>query len=161
MSQLGLSTFFENYVSNQTVFAYKKVLQSNFIPDHVIHRDEQIDHLSKILAPSLRLEKPSNLLLYGKTGTGKTVTIKHVTEQLLQVSEKKNIQIKILYINCKLKKVADTQYRLIAQLARDLNKAVPSTGLPTDEVYKIFYSVIDEREQVVICLLYTSPSPRD
>lgn len=153
MAQRGLAAYFENYVMNRSSFLNKKALQTNFIPDHIVHRDEQIDHLGKILAPSLKQEKPSNVLLYGKTGTGKTVTIKHVTSQLLSVGERGKVPLKVLYLNCKLKKIADTEYRLIAQLARDLNKAVPATGLPTDEVYKIFYSVIDEREQIILLIL--------
>jgi len=153
MTQRGLTTFFESFANKPTVFVVKKTLQSNYIPEKIFHRDGQIEQISKILAPSLKLEKPSNLLLYGKTGTGKTVTIKHVASHLLKVAENNNIPLKALYLNCKLKKIADTQYRLIAQLARDLNKAVPSTGLPTDEVYKIFYSVVDEREQIVLLIL--------
>ncbi len=153
MTQWGLATFFENFINIQSVFTNKRVLQFNYIPEQIFHRDEQIEQISKILAPSLKLEKPSNLLLYGKTGTGKTVTIKHVTNHLIKASLNNKIPLKVLYINCKLKRVADTQYRLIAQLARDLNKAVPSTGLPTEEVYKIFYSGIEEKEQIVIIIL--------
>ncbi|MBI2546303.1 ORC1-type DNA replication protein [Candidatus Woesearchaeota archaeon] len=153
MAQRGLAAYFEQYVSNYSTFLNKKALQTNFVPDQIVHRDDQIEQLGKILAPTLKKEKPSNVLLYGKTGTGKTVTIKHVTNQLLSVAEKSKAPLKVLYLNCKLKKIADTEYRLIAQLARDLNKAVPATGLPTDEVYKIFHSVIDEREQIILLIL--------
>ena len=43
----------------------------------------EINQIANILAPCLRLEKPSNLFIYGKTGTGKTVSVKYTTNQIL------------------------------------------------------------------------------
>ncbi|HLD97090.1 MAG TPA: orc1/cdc6 family replication initiation protein, partial [Candidatus Nanoarchaeia archaeon] len=103
--------------------------------------------------PSLRLERPSNVFIYGKTGTGKTLTVKHTTEKLTSVTKKESIPIRKLYVNCKLKNVADTEYRLIATLARELGKPLPPTGLPTDEVYKAFFGAVDSEKQLVILIL--------
>jgi len=58
-----------------------------------------------------------------------------------------------MYVNCKLKRVADTEYRIIAHLARDFGKAIPPTGLPTDEVYNSFFEALDREEQIVIIVL--------
>ncbi len=149
----GLSTFFESFLERGTIFANKHVLQSSYIPDEVIHRDEQITAIAKILAPALRLERPSNLFIYGKTGTGKTLTARYTAEKMMRVAEDKKIPLKIFYLNCKLKKIADTEYRLIAELARFLGKAIPPTGLPTDEVYNIFFQALDNQQQVIIFIL--------
>ena len=39
-----------------------------------------------VLSPALRNQKPRNLIIYGKTGTGKTCCIKRVTEELAQAA---------------------------------------------------------------------------
>jgi len=91
--------------------------------------------------------------VYGKTGTGKTLTIQYTKNQIEQLAESKKISIKIIYLNCKLKKIADTEYRLIAELAREFGRPIPPTGLPTDEVYKIFFKVMDEKEQIILLIL--------
>ncbi len=153
MGQKGLTNFFEKFLDKESLFENKRVLQANYIPETITHRDKEIKKIATILAPCLKLEKPSNLFIYGKTGTGKTLTIKHVTNKILQVAREKDINVKIFYINCKLKRVADTEYRLIAQFTRDLGKEIPPTGLPTDEVYKIFFSAIDAEQQLVILIL--------
>jgi cell division control protein 6 len=153
MAQRGLSTFFENFLKKESLFINKKALQSSFIPEAVSHRDQQIEQLANILAPALKLETPSNVFVYGKTGTGKTLTVAYVTGQMADISAKRDIPLKTLYINCKMKRVADTEYRLVAQLARDLGKAVPPTGLPTDEVYKIFFSAVDRQKSTTIIVL--------
>ncbi len=153
MSQKGLIGYFEKFLDKESLFDNKRILQANYMPETVFHREDEIKKIATILAPSLKLEKPSNLFIYGKTGTGKTLTIKHITNQIAQVAKEKDIKLKILYINCKLKRVADTEYRLIAQFTRELGKDIPPTGLPTDEVYKIFFSAIDNEEQLVILIL--------
>ncbi len=153
MEEKGLVNFFESYLTSNTIFKNKTALQSNYTPEQIYHRDEQLQTVAKILAPILRVEKPSNLFIYGKTGTGKTVTIRFVAYQLKKIAQEKNIPIKIVYINCKLKRIVDTEYRLIAQLIREFGKSIPPTGLPTDEVYNIFYSTIDVTKQVIVIIL--------
>ncbi len=153
MTQKGLSSFFEKFISKESLFSNKSVLQSNFVPETINHREEQLNQIAKILAPALKQDKPSNLFIYGKTGTGKTLTIKYLINEMSSVAEKNNVLIKFIYINCKLKKSADTEYRLIAQLAREFGKAIPSTGLPTDEVYKIFFEVLGKEKQIVLLFL--------
>jgi archaeal cell division control protein 6 len=148
-----INKLFESFLSKESLFAEKKVLQATYTPDTIIHRDQEITNLANILAPSLRLEKPSNVFLYGKTGTGKTLIAKYTTQEIQKVAKQRDIPIDVIYLNCKLSRVADTEYRLIAQLARELGKEIPPTGLPTDEVYKIFYNAIDDKQRVLILIL--------
>ncbi|MBN1275198.1 ORC1-type DNA replication protein [Candidatus Woesearchaeota archaeon] len=149
----NLTMFFEKFLTKESLFKDKKVLQSTYIPDEINHRDEQINTIAQILAPALRKEKPSNLFIYGKTGTGKTLSIRYTAEQMEQVAKQQEVPLSVFYLNCKLKKIADTEYRLIAELARFFGKAVPPTGLPTDEVYNIFFKALDSEERVVLLIL--------
>jgi cell division control protein 6 len=153
MLKNNLNNFFETFLEKETVFANKKVLQSTFIPGEISHRDDQISQVAQILSPALKGEKPSNLFVYGKTGTGKTLVVKAVAEQMESVAKEKELPVQIFYLNCKLKKIADTEYRLIAELARFFGKAVPPTGLPTDEVYNIFFRALDGGEKIIILIL--------
>ena len=149
----GLGVFFEAFLKKESVFFDKKVLQSTYIPETIIHRDEQTRQLANILAPALRGDKPSNIFVYGKTGTGKTLTVKHTTKKLMEIAEREQIPLKIIYVNCKLKRSADTEYRLIAQLARELGKSIPPTGLPTEEVYRTFLKALNKQNQNHIIIL--------
>jgi len=99
------------------------------------------------------MERPSNLFVYGKTGSGKTLTVQHTINHISKIAEREHISIKFVYINCKLKKVADTEYRLIAELARMMGCEIPPTGLPTDKIYKQFYNALDKESKSVILIL--------
>ena len=149
----NLNMFFEKFLVTDSIFKNKKVLQSTYIPLEINHRDKQINTMAQILAPALKNDKPSNLFIYGKTGTGKTLAAKYIAEQMETLSKEKGLPLKIFYLNCKLKKIADTEYRLIAELARFFGKAVPPTGLPTDEVYNIFFKALNDEKKIIILIM--------
>jgi cell division control protein 6 len=149
----NLDKIFNSFVNN-SLFKNKMILQSNHTPESIPHRNEQIESVASILAPALRGERVSNLFLYGKTGTGKTVSVKYVADKLLsKMSDMNQDSLKFVYINCKLKKVADTEYRILAELIRELGGNVPSTGLPTDQVYTRFVDLIDDKKRNVLIVL--------
>ena len=148
-----LDTFFEEFLEKDSLFLDKVVLQVKYLPEIILHRTAQMKQLAAILAPALKTDKPSNLFIYGKTGTGKTLCMKHTITKMNALAESRNIPLRIIYLNCKLKKVADTEYRIIAQLAREVGEHVPMTGLPTDEVYNIFLTKLDAKKQTIIIVL--------
>jgi len=148
-----LGHFFESFLKKESIFLDKNVLLSSYVPEDILYREEQQQEIANILAPALRMERPSNLFIYGKTGTGKTLTVRQILISMEEVAKQNNILLKSIYLNCKLKKVADTEYRLLAQIIKEFNQEVPATGLPTDEVYNIFYKLLDKEKQIVLLVL--------
>jgi cell division control protein 6 len=148
-----IDNIFDSMIKNK-LFVNKSVLQSNYTPDTIPHRDEHIANVASILAPVLRGDKVSNLFAYGKTGTGKTLIIQHVGNKMLEkIKELGEDNLKFLYVNCKLRKVADTEYRIVAELISELGGNVPATGLPTDEVYSRFVEIVDKEKQIILIVL--------
>src|SRR3989339_834289 len=151
--QTDIDEIFEAFDKNQ-IFKDKSILQANYQPEEILHRSEQIKQIASILAPVLRGERTSNLFLYGKTGTGKTLSIQYIKEQLIKrVDKNADFTLRIEYLNCKLKKVADTEYRILAELIKKLGGEVPSTGLPTEAVYSKFIEIIDKEKQLIVLIL--------
>ncbi len=135
---------------NNSLFKNKSVLQVRYTPESIPHRDKQIKSIASILASILRGERPSNLFVYGKTGTGKTLSVQYVQNEILKKAKELKINIDFEYLNCKLKKVADTEYRVLAALIRQLGGEIPSTGLPTDQVWAKFIEIIDNKKQLIV-----------
>lgn len=148
----GMDRIFDSVAQNR-IFENKAILQTNHTPDIIPHRDKEIQHIAEILAPALRGERTSNLFIYGQTGTGKTLSVQCVKDELLKRAKNSDKKLRIEYINCKLRKVADTEYRILAEIIKKLGGEVPATGLPTDQVYNKFIEIIEREKQLIILVL--------
>ena len=64
------------------IFKDSYVLETDYIPDSLVGRDEEIKAVAEIFFPLFRHGKPGHAFIYGPPGSGKTVVIKHVLRQL-------------------------------------------------------------------------------
>ncbi|MEF8820349.1 MAG: cell division control protein Cdc6, partial [Haloferacaceae archaeon] len=101
---------FDDLLSGEPIFENKEVLRPSYTPQELPHRNDQINQMATILVSALRGETPSNILIYGKTGTGKTASAKFVSKELESTSRKYDVPCEVEYINCE---VTDTQYRVL------------------------------------------------
>ncbi len=150
MEKTTIANAITELLESKPIFKNRDVLRSTYIPDYLPHRDNEVDALLKILIVALRGDTPSNILIYGKTGTGKTAVTTHVGKEIEKAGEERGIPCEVLYNNCG---VIDTQYRLLAELARNFGKRIPITGWPTDQVFAEFRSAIDSKKRVVVIIL--------
>lgn len=118
------------------IFKDRNVMHASYTPAVLPHRETQIKQLGTILAPAFRGGTPSNVLIYGMTGTGKTATVRHVSSEMKVAGERHNIPIHCVYLNCE---VVDTHYRVLQNIVNNFiiswDERIPFTGWPTDEVY--------------------------
>jgi cell division control protein 6 len=129
-------------------------MRTTYMPNTLPHREREIDGLATILVPALRDETPSNVFIYGKTGTGKTAVTKYVGKELLSKGDETGKKVSFIYINCE---VVDTQYRLLQNIANhfidDWSERIPFTGWPTDEVYSKLKQMIEKKSGVIVIIL--------
>ena len=73
---------FSEILSKPTVFSDRNVLSPHYVPDTLPFRDKEIEKIMVGLSPALKGERPRNMFVYGKTGTGKTCSVKHVLAKM-------------------------------------------------------------------------------
>jgi len=147
-----LDEIFRRAKQGKALFIDREALSPEYIPSHLPFRDAQTNAVAQILAPILRGSKPSNLLLYGKTGTGKTAVTNYVLSRLK--AEANTPDLVLAYVNTRL---ADGEYRTLADFARHLDlpkeRQIPLTGLAIGEVIaRITENIKSNKKKVILVL---------
>ncbi len=136
----------DDAANGKSLFKNREVLHFTFIPDLVLHRDDEQKKVTQSLIPLLKKARPSNLLVYGKPGTGKTLVVKKVLNKIQERVKEGAFPIQLLYANAKEE---TTLYGLLIKLGRQLiekgkEKEFPTTGLSISEVFNRIISAIEK-----------------
>jgi len=145
---------FKQYLKSKQLFRRnREILRPSYIPDELPHRQQQISQLASVLVTALKGERPSNILIFGKTGTGKTASVKYLGNEIKKADSELN-KVSFVYMNCE---IVDTQYGVLQNIGNrlidDFNERIPFTGWSTERVYNILRDKIDEEKKVFIVVL--------
>ena len=136
------------------LFRDREKLRPDYVPETLPHREVHITQLAQILLPSIvRGARPSNVFIYGYTGTGKTAVTRYVLNWIdsrLNESPESPYRVKTVMINCTNN---DTNYRVLRALNEALGIKIPFTGLPVAELYERFKKTLDSRMTIMIVAL--------
>jgi len=148
------SDIFGHLLNSDGLFVNREAMRPTYMPEILPHRDKEINNLASVLVPALRNETPSNVFIYGKTGTGKTAVTKFIGKELVKKGDETDKKVNFIYINCE---VVDTQYRLLQNIANhfidDWSERIPFTGWPTDEVFAKLKHMIEKQGGVSVIIL--------
>jgi len=122
------------------IFKDKEKLHPEYIPETLPHRENEIKRLAQILIVALEGSRPSNVLIYGLTGTGKTAVAKYVVTRLVEKASSMNAKLNYAYVNTRK---VDTTYRVLASIASSLGLRIPMTGIAISEVYRRYINGLE------------------
>ena len=136
-----------------SLFADRDVLHHSHIPDAIQHRDAEQTQVTQSLLPIIRGSRPSNLLVYGKPGTGKTLVVRKVILKIQEGVKRRNFPIKLVYTNAK---VETTLYGLLVSFGRQLGmgeKELPWTGISISALFtRILEKIQRDSTNVVLVI---------
>lgn len=155
----SLKQMVENYFEDiTTVFRDRSILEIDYVVDQtrIIGRDEELKALAQSLHAATKGNTPSNCLIYGKPGTGKSLSAKFISRQLTETAESNGHSVGTAYIDCsECKSETDT----IISIGQKLNDpdlsgvTIPDTGLSTAKYYKRLWTILNERYDTGIVIL--------
>ena len=143
----------DNADQGHMIIKNPNVLRHDYIPERILHRDKQQELVTQSLIPLYRKSIPPNLLVYGKPGTGKTLVIKKVLNQIQNRVDKNSYRIKIVFTNAKEQ---SNLYNVLVDLGRQLGLKpkktpddklwLPNTGLSISEVFNRILYIIEKNK---------------
>lgn len=141
-----------------SVFRDKGLLDPDAVidEDRIVGRDQQLDDIITYLRPAVQGNRPPNMLLYGPSGTGKSLIVNAVCQQVLELANAQGDDFGVIKINCQTIKSHDRAvFRLVENAAAeaDVEVGVPESGVSTDQKLNRFYEILTKHFNSVIIIL--------
>lgn len=148
------SSIFDQYVEKRkNITKNKQVLLTTYVPNILPHRTAQIERIASIISSALNGDKPSNIMVYGKTGTGKTAVLNYIGKELRKADENEE-KCKYIYVNCE---IVDTPYSVLFNIGNQIivedSRRIPFTGWSFEKVYSEIVNYINNMNKVFIVVL--------
>ena len=144
--------YFEELLKKPSLFQDESKLDMNFVPNKLPHRDKELSLLSQLFLTLIT--DPNSIsrkiLITGKTGIGKTVTIKYFGEILKKVSGERNIDIKYVHVNCRKER---TSYKVLIKIIRLMKKNFPKRGYSPQDLLEILIDFLHQKDIHILIVL--------
>lgn len=145
---------FNEILARPTIFRDRNVLSPHYLPETLPHREKEIERIMKAVSPALKGEKPRNLLIYGKTGTGKTCSVKYVMERLAEAGS----NVKVAFLNCR---IYNSRYRILQKVVKDFLPQHDKAGCGLAFLYEKILDWVEEDGKYLIYVLDEMDTVKD
>jgi cell division control protein 6 len=153
-----LFDFDENDPDRADIFARKELLKVGHVPEsaRIVGRDSEIEAVAAELRPIVRSNPPNNVVIYGKTGTGKSLVARHVTERARRAADSKGVSVGTVYVDCAQH---NTQTRVARTVTRSINETeatdfdIPRAGIGSGEYYDYLWEILNTAYDSAIIIL--------
>ncbi len=126
-----------------------RVLEDDFLPQEVIHRHDEMNHLSAALEPAVDGERPGDVLMAGPSGAGKTCIARYAVAEL----ERAVLDIETQYVDCWQH---SNHFRILYKVLEgvsttyDIHRSTPRDEMVKrlEAVEQPYVIILDEADQV-------------
>lgn len=146
------------FTDEDQIFARKELLHIGHVPDEnrIVGRDDQIESVANEIGAIVRDDPPNNVMIFGKTGTGKSLVSKHVATRARGAARSNGVACEVVYVDCS---EADTETRVSREVARQLcrqtgdDREIPLRGIGTMEYYQHIWQLLDDHLDAALIVL--------
>jgi cell division control protein 6 len=148
----------ELFTREDPIFVNKELLEINHLPDEgrIVGRDDEISKVAAAVNPAIFGQSPSNVLIYGKTGTGKSLCAKYVSTRLVETAAEEDVNAETAYVDCAQDTTETQTVQTIASKLDDpavTDVNIPDKGISTATYYKRLWTVLDDQHDVALIIL--------
>ncbi|RQG86778.1 AAA family ATPase [Natrarchaeobius halalkaliphilus] len=145
------------FIRTDPIFVNKELLEISHLPEEgrIVGRDEEIGQLANAVNPAIFGQSPSNVLIYGKTGTGKSLCAKYVSRRLVSTAEEEGVEAVFAYVDCAQDTTETQAAQTIASSVNtdDTEIYIPDKGISTATYYKRLWRILDKEYDVALIIL--------
>ena len=134
-------------MSDQTLFKDRDAFEADYLPEEFNYRDAQLREMAYAVRPALFGARPTNLILRGLPGTGKTTSVRHIFNEVRETTQR----ILPVYVNCQND---HTRFMVYTRIYEGIFGHLPPTsGVSFRRVMnEIGYALKDRGKVLLVCL---------
>ena len=135
------------------IFVDKRKLLPSYIPERLLHRDEQMKLLLELLElrDLERIVYPKCIQVVGPTGSGKTSSCIKLSKLVEQEAHRMGFNVKSIYVNLRLE--GSSRFTVYRAMVEKLAYEYSSRSLSPDEVLKQFVETLRARRLIALVVL--------
>jgi cell division control protein 6 len=131
----------------ETLFKDRDLFELDYLPEHFLHREAQMNSLKFCVRPALQGSRPVNALCLGPPGTGKTTAVFKLFEEIEAHSSK----VVPVHVNCQMD---STRYAVFYQLySKIFGHSPPSSGISFKRIFEKVARHSADKDAVLIVAL--------
>jgi len=132
------------------ILVREETLDPSFLPPRLVHREREIELLSKRFREALSKGLPYHLMLTGAVGSGKTALARRVGGDLVRAGRAGGFPVHVAYVNC-WRRASDRTVML--DLLRSVDVSLPDRGYSLSEMLDVFEQGIRKNPRHLLVLL--------
>ena len=144
-----MSNIIEDELLSSSVIKDPDVLDFDYIPEEIPHRDEQLRFLSQMFKPLLS-GISQNVVIRGPVGTGKTLIAKKFCNSLISIARKQGTLIEYVHINCRKR---STDSMALLGILNYFDPRFPDRGSSVQEMLQVLRKQLQKREAQLLVVL--------
>lgn len=146
------------YQDSVGVFTNKELLQISHVvtDDRIVSREDEINDFVSEIGPAVRGGQPNHVMLFGKTGTGKSLVTRHVMDKVDKITSNNDTEFNSVYIDCNQ---MNTETQVVRYAADSLNEKdktdieIHDSGYGKSVYYDRLWSILNKLYDVAVLIL--------
>ena len=142
--------FYKFSPKENRIFRSIDLNNDNYNQNEIVGRETQCQIIFQVIKKGIEGQFSSNLLCYGRSGTGKTFVMKHILNLFSTNFDKMGLKVPITsLIDCR---IINTGYRIFAKLCSTIGLYIP-LGLSLEQIYHQFRGEFDKERRFMVIIL--------
>jgi len=139
----------EDEMFSSSVIKNLKVLDFDYVPEELPHRDEQLRFLAQMFKPMLSCI-PQNVVIKGPVGTGKTAIAKKFCYSIVSIARSQGKTIEYVHINCRKR---STDAMVMLGILTHFDQHFPDRGFSVQEMQQVLKKQLQKRDAQLLLVL--------
>ncbi|UCG70700.1 MAG: AAA family ATPase [Thermoplasmata archaeon] len=138
------------YPRGKSVFKNYKVLDFDYVPKDLPHRDSQLQRLFTIFGPIVDSNVSQNAFITGPTGSGKTVISKKFCMDFQDLARKARKNVQFVLVNCRQR---NTENAVMLRVLTHFQPYFPDRGFSINEMMESLRKELEKEKAHLIVVL--------